>query len=124
MLVGCSHLGVARTVSEAERVLHGRVRLVIGGFHLAWAPRSRVVETVMELHSLGVEEAAPIHCSGSLVREAMEQMCPGMLLGAEAGDTVVVSASGGEGYPLPGVAFSPGPPVQAPGLGGCRWMRV
>ncbi len=94
MLVGCSHPGVARMVSEAERVLHGRVRLVIGGFHLAWAPRSRVVETVRELHSLGVEEAAPIHCSGSLVREVMEQMYPGMLLDVEAGDTVVVSASG------------------------------
>ena len=90
LLVGCSHPGVARIVRHAEHLLGKRVLLLMGGFHLAWAPRSEVEKIAKELVGLGVEYIAPIHCSGSLIRSILASEYPSHYVGAHVGTVVVI----------------------------------
>ncbi len=90
LLVGCSHPGVARIVRHAEQLLSERVLLLMGGFHLAWAPKSEVKRVVKDLVGLGVEYIAPIHCSGSLMRSILASDYPSHYVGAHVGTVVVI----------------------------------
>ena len=90
LLVGCSHPGVARIVRYAEQLLGERVLLLMGGFHLAWAPRSKVERVAKELVGLGVEYIAPIHCSGNLIRSILASNYPRHYVGAHVGTVVVI----------------------------------
>ncbi len=90
LLVGCSHPGVARIVKHAEQLLHERILLLMGGFHLAWAPRNEVEKIAKELVGLGIKYIAPIHCSGSLMRSILASKYPSHYIGAHVGTVVVI----------------------------------
>lgn len=71
IIVGCSHPGVDRIVEKAFRDLGIKPYLVIGGFHLAGASIEKLEHIVRNLLNLGIEYIAPIHCSGTDIRELL-----------------------------------------------------
>ncbi|RLE49159.1 MAG: MBL fold metallo-hydrolase [Candidatus Methanomethylicota archaeon] len=71
LFVGCSHPGVDNFVAKAVEDLKLKVKLVIGGFHLAGESKSFVKEIVDNMVSLGVEKICPLHCSGSVIRNLL-----------------------------------------------------
>jgi len=73
LIMGCSHPGVQNLVRAAEEATGLEVRLVFGGFHLGDASRATLDGLVAELKGLGVERAAPTHCSGDLARLAFRE---------------------------------------------------
>lgn len=93
VLVGCSHPGIARIVRHAKRVLGDKILLVMGGFHLAWTPRSKVEKVASELVGLGVRYIAPIHCSGSLIRSLLASRYPRHYIGAHVGTVIEIGGS-------------------------------
>ena len=70
LITGCAHPGVHRLAARAARIAGERLRLVLGGFHLAGIPREKLVWVI---HRLGeaAESLAPGHCTG---KEAMETL--------------------------------------------------
>ncbi len=76
IVVGCSHPGVAKIVKQACKDIGMRPYIVIGGFHMAYAPMDEVVKTVEELLAMGVSKIYPLHCSGDGVRSYLAKSHP------------------------------------------------
>jgi 7,8-dihydropterin-6-yl-methyl-4-(beta-D-ribofuranosyl)aminobenzene 5'-phosphate synthase len=69
VVTGCAHPGVVEMVRRSKEVTEGKVELVMGGFHLGDASRSRVETIIADLRRLGVQRVAPCHCTGDLARQ-------------------------------------------------------
>jgi 7,8-dihydropterin-6-yl-methyl-4-(beta-D-ribofuranosyl)aminobenzene 5'-phosphate synthase len=85
ILTGCAHPGVDEIVSRVKEMRDENVHLVTGGFHLVRTSAERISEIVAEFRRLGVEKAAPSHCSGDAPIDAFR---------AEYGDDFVQSGVG------------------------------
>lgn len=64
IITGCAHPGIVEIVNEARGLVDADVHLVTGGFHLLQTPAERVGEIIAEFRRLGVDYAAPSHCTG------------------------------------------------------------
>ena len=63
MITGCAHPGIIEIVQMAKGITADSIHLALGGFHF---PKPAVVSS---FRKLGVQKAAPCHCSGD---EALE----------------------------------------------------
>jgi 7,8-dihydropterin-6-yl-methyl-4-(beta-D-ribofuranosyl)aminobenzene 5'-phosphate synthase len=62
---GCSHAGVVSIVKKSMEISgSGRLRAVIGGYHLIDATEERIEETIKSLKELKVEKIYTGHCTG------------------------------------------------------------
>jgi len=69
IITGCSHSGICNIVARAREVCgEETVSDIIGGFHLAGAPESRLEKTVSALREMGVLRMHPCHCTGLAAR--------------------------------------------------------
>jgi 7,8-dihydropterin-6-yl-methyl-4-(beta-D-ribofuranosyl)aminobenzene 5'-phosphate synthase len=73
VVTGCAHPGIVEITKKAKEVTGEDVHLVIGGFHLAGRGAGSINGTIAGLKGLGVEGAAPCHCSGDLARKLFEE---------------------------------------------------
>lgn len=73
VLTGCAHPGVVNMVRKAKEMFDEEIYLVMGGFHLGGAGDSRLLDTIGDFQELGVQKAAPCHCSGDRCRELFQQ---------------------------------------------------
>jgi 7,8-dihydropterin-6-yl-methyl-4-(beta-D-ribofuranosyl)aminobenzene 5'-phosphate synthase len=64
VITGCAHPGVAEMVRQAQKVVGGKVALMIGGFHLLQTSKEELPSIIAEVHQLGVEKVLPAHCTG------------------------------------------------------------
>ena len=76
VITGCAHPGVVEMVRRAKESVGGRtppriggagggkVYLVLGGFHLGGTSQRRVKAIIADFRQLGVQKAAPCHCTG------------------------------------------------------------
>jgi len=64
VITGCSHPGVVEIVESAVELTGDPVYLVLGGFHLGSTSESEISAILADLRQLGVQKAAPCHCSG------------------------------------------------------------
>jgi 7,8-dihydropterin-6-yl-methyl-4-(beta-D-ribofuranosyl)aminobenzene 5'-phosphate synthase len=69
MVTGCAHPGVVKLARRASEATGGELAMVMGGFHLASSSASRIGAIIDDLRELGVEKAAPTHCSGDKALE-------------------------------------------------------
>ena len=68
VVTGCAHPGIVNIVKRAKELMKkDKVYLVLGGFH------HPPVSCVKEFKKLQVENVAPSHCTGDLVREAFRK---------------------------------------------------
>jgi len=66
VVVGCSHPGVEKILTEAAKI-DPKLYTVTGGFHLVMAPEEEVRRVAGVLHDdLKVERVAPGHCASEL----------------------------------------------------------
>ena len=87
---GCMHPGVAKTLSEISTYFEGkRIYGVIGGFHLANAPKKHVLKAIDSLvYTYGVRKVVPLHCSGELFKSILSKEYPDIYVEAGVGATV------------------------------------
>jgi 7,8-dihydropterin-6-yl-methyl-4-(beta-D-ribofuranosyl)aminobenzene 5'-phosphate synthase len=71
VISGCAHPGIVAMTARASDF--GKVRLVMGGFHLFSKNRNEIQLIVSQLHDLGVETVAPCHCTGDLAIHIFEE---------------------------------------------------
>lgn len=72
VITGCAHPGVERMVRRAYEHVDDRIALVVGGFHLGGASRSRVEGIIADFRQLGVKRVAPCHCTGDAARRLFD----------------------------------------------------
>jgi len=68
VITGCAHPGVVEIVRLAKEQHGEEIHLVLGGFHLDGLPDREIEGIIQDLKSLGVQKAAPCHCSGGRTR--------------------------------------------------------
>ena len=80
VLAGCAHSGIVNLCRAAQRLMNprsllgqGRLRAVVGGFHLVGASPQFVQATIEGLQALGPEAIHPCHCTGEPATRALAQ---------------------------------------------------
>lgn len=74
VITGCAHPGVVNIVKKAKEMFPDEnVYLVLGGFHLTGASDSQLRDIIKDFRELGVQKAAPCHCSGDRCRELFKE---------------------------------------------------
>ncbi len=68
IVTGCAHPGIVAMVRRAKEAVPGEIALVLGGFHLGSAGRTKVKGIIAEFRQLGVQKVAPSHCTGDRAR--------------------------------------------------------
>jgi 7,8-dihydropterin-6-yl-methyl-4-(beta-D-ribofuranosyl)aminobenzene 5'-phosphate synthase len=66
IITGCAHPGVIKILRKAIKMIpKKKIYLVLGGFHLSWAPVLEIKQILSDSLKLGVKKFAPCHCAGS-----------------------------------------------------------
>jgi 7,8-dihydropterin-6-yl-methyl-4-(beta-D-ribofuranosyl)aminobenzene 5'-phosphate synthase len=69
MVTGCAHPGVVKLARVASEATGGKLALVMGGFHLGESSAGSIGAIIDDLREMGVDKAAPTHCSGDRALE-------------------------------------------------------
>ena len=88
VLTGCAHPGISAICRRALELRGGPLRLAMGGFHLLHHESEAVLALIAELRELGLEKAAPSHCSGEEAMKLFEREMGGDFVAAGLGATV------------------------------------
>ncbi len=73
VITGCAHPGVVNVVNAAKDLMKEDILLLIGGFHLEWARKSKIEKIISSFKRLGVRYAGPCHCTGEKARSLFEK---------------------------------------------------
>jgi 7,8-dihydropterin-6-yl-methyl-4-(beta-D-ribofuranosyl)aminobenzene 5'-phosphate synthase len=74
IITGCSHPGIVNIIKKAKEMFpNENIYLVLGGFHLFSASDSELRSIISDFRKLGVQKAAPCHCSGDRCRELFKE---------------------------------------------------
>lgn len=91
VLLGCCHSGLANTLAHVRQVLGlNAISTVIGGLHLAGAPKEAVAETADALAAAGVLAVHPGHCTGQDALKALAGLFPGRIAPTGCGLSLAV----------------------------------
>lgn len=64
LITGCAHPGIVKMIERAKSLFDEPVYLVMGGFHLRSKSPVQIEGILSKFRQLGVEKAAPSHCTG------------------------------------------------------------
>ncbi len=74
VLTGWAHPGIIRILEAVHAQRPGRsIALVMGGFHLRSASKSKVTRIIRIFRRLGVKKVAPTHCTGDAARRQFQK---------------------------------------------------
>jgi 7,8-dihydropterin-6-yl-methyl-4-(beta-D-ribofuranosyl)aminobenzene 5'-phosphate synthase len=73
VITGCAHSGVVNIVRKAKEIRQDEVYLILGGFHPGGASVSTIEAIIKDFVELGVQRAAPCHCSGERARRLFQE---------------------------------------------------
>jgi 7,8-dihydropterin-6-yl-methyl-4-(beta-D-ribofuranosyl)aminobenzene 5'-phosphate synthase len=90
IITGCAHPGIVQIVQQAINLTGDPVYLVMGGFHLGQASRSRISSILESFNQMGVEKVAPSHCTGDLAIEMFREAYGEDFLQSGAGKIIIV----------------------------------
>ncbi|MBD3310598.1 MBL fold metallo-hydrolase [Candidatus Woesearchaeota archaeon] len=84
VITGCAHPGIADIVRKAKELLDEDIYLVMGGFH---HPH---VSVVKDFRDMGVEKAAPSHCTGHEAVQAFSKEYGNDFIQTGVGSTIII----------------------------------
>ncbi|MEA3339409.1 MAG: MBL fold metallo-hydrolase, partial [Chloroflexota bacterium] len=96
VVTGCAHPGVEKLARRAKESVGGEIYLVMGGFHLGGASRSRVENIIADFRDLGVQRVAPCHCTGDVARQMFADAFGDAYVPAGVGRVIILGAGGVE----------------------------
>jgi 7,8-dihydropterin-6-yl-methyl-4-(beta-D-ribofuranosyl)aminobenzene 5'-phosphate synthase len=93
VITSCGHRGVVNSVKRAIDVSGiEKVHAVVGGVHLAPQKEDYVRETVAALKALNPDCVIPMHCSGELFIDIVQEEMPGKFIRSYTGSRYVFGA--------------------------------
>jgi 7,8-dihydropterin-6-yl-methyl-4-(beta-D-ribofuranosyl)aminobenzene 5'-phosphate synthase len=95
LVTGCAHPGVVAMAERAIEATGGPLVMALGGFHLRDAAPTKIAQTIAALRALGVQRAAPTHCSGQRAREMFAEVYGDEARSIGVGAVVSFDLSGG-----------------------------
>jgi len=93
VVTGCAHPGVVNMVKAGMDACEGEVRLVMGGFHMSQSSARQIHAVIDQLRELGVQKAAPCHCSGGQTRQLFAEELREDFIGVGVGARLKFSPS-------------------------------
>ncbi len=94
VFLGCSHAGVANTLACAlNESRSGRLRALIGGFHLSEAPPEAVAGLADGIESFHPQLVCPCHCTGVSAREYLRGRFPDSFFELRTGSSLTFNGS-------------------------------
>ena len=88
IVTGCSHQGIINIVEKTMANFKDKIHLLIGGMHLKDLTRKEVDEIVLKLKNYGIENIAPMHCTGKSATDAMREAFGHDFIPAKAGESI------------------------------------
>lgn len=86
IITGCAHPGIVNIAEKTKQIFPDKnIFLIMGGFHLSGASDLELKNIIKSLKKIGVQKAAPSHCSGDRCRELFKE---------EFGDNYIESGAG------------------------------
>jgi len=74
LITGCAHPGIVNIIKKSKEIFPTEsIYLVLGGFHLSGVSDFGLKSIINDFRKLGVQKAAPCHCSGDRCRELFKQ---------------------------------------------------
>lgn len=73
VLSGCSHPGIVNMLKHVRDHWKAPIYLSLGGYHLMGKSRGELEEIAAGFKNLGVQKAAPTHCSGDTTRAVFKE---------------------------------------------------
>jgi len=65
IILGCAHRGIISTIRHSQEISgEERVRLIVGGTHLAPKTNDQIDKIIVELKRIGVQKIGVSHCTG------------------------------------------------------------
>ncbi len=93
VITSCGHRGIVNSIKRAIDVSGiKKVHAVVGGVHLAPHKEDYVRETVAALKEIEPDVVIPMHCSGELFTEIVQEEMPGKLIRSYTGSRYVFGA--------------------------------
>ncbi len=81
VISSCGHVGIINSILQAQEISGvKKVHALMGGFHLAPAPKPYLDQVMAELKKLDVDYLFPMHCSGNNFINAANAMMPERLV--------------------------------------------
>ena len=74
VVTGCAHQGIINIVEKTITKFNDKIYLLIGGMHLKDLTRKEVDEVVPKLKNYGIENIAPMHCTGKYATYMMKKI--------------------------------------------------
>ncbi len=93
VIAGCAHSGIVNTIRHAQKISGvDKVFAVLGGFHLATAPKDVVGATIAEIASLKPKLVMPMHCTGFHVISEFAHRIPESFVLSSVGSVITLEA--------------------------------
>ena len=73
LITGCAHPGIHKMVRQAKQITGQPPHLVVGGYHMLRRSEKGVNAMITRFEELGVQQAAPCHCSGDITRRVFKE---------------------------------------------------
>lgn len=90
IFVGCGHPGIVNCIKHALSLFPGeRAVAIVGGMHLKNAEGARIQATIRHFVELGIEQIAPLHCTGFRATCEMKRLLQDRIILLACGDEYV-----------------------------------
>jgi 7,8-dihydropterin-6-yl-methyl-4-(beta-D-ribofuranosyl)aminobenzene 5'-phosphate synthase len=91
VVTGCSHPGIVNIIERVKEIFpEERITLILGGFHLKDKSPGMVYSIAERIRELGVEKAAPAHCTGDEAVDIFREIYGADFISAGAGKVMEV----------------------------------
>jgi len=89
VIAGCAHPGIVKMVAAAKELMKEDILLVMGGFHLEWATKTKIEKIISFFKQFGVKYVAPCHCTGEKARSLFEKHFNKNYINTGAGKSII-----------------------------------
>jgi len=91
VITGCAHPGVVNIIRTAKKLFVDDIFLLLGGFHLEWASKSKIEKTILALEQEHVRFLAPCHCTSEKAKACFASHFREHYLDVGAGKKIILN---------------------------------
>ena len=93
VITSCGHSGIINNLRRVQQITGiDKIHALVGGFHLAPAPRPYLDAVMAELQKFDIDHVIPMHCSGANFTAAAQDKMPEKLIECTTGSSFTFAA--------------------------------
>jgi 7,8-dihydropterin-6-yl-methyl-4-(beta-D-ribofuranosyl)aminobenzene 5'-phosphate synthase len=91
IITGCAHPGIVDIVKKSAEISGSKILIAMGGFHLIRTGENKINEIIGVFREMGINYAAPSHCSGDKTLEMFKTSYGDHFVGLGVGKVLKLS---------------------------------